>query len=725
MDVRFEIARDITENMKNRMETERIKEQYELVISGTNDGIWDWNIKTNELFLSRRWKEMLGFDDHEIKNEFASLMSLLHDDDVPGVQDYVQKYLKGEIEKFAIEFRMKHKNGSFVWILARGEALRNENGIPYRMAGSHSDITERKNAEENLRSVSEMQALLMQIALDFINVLEEDVDSAIHNSLRQLASFVSADRAYVFDYDWNNNVCNNTYEWCQEGITPEIDNLQNIPNESNREWIETHKLGQEIYIEDLSQMSPDDPSRKILEPQGIKSLLTVPLMDRDKCIGFLGFDSVLAIHKYSDKEKTLLHIFGEMLVNIANRKNLVMAKEEALRASRAKSDFLAIMSHEIRTPMNAIIGMTDLALMSDDDIARFEYLVIVKESGIHLLQVINDILDFAKIENGKLILEEHHFPIRKTFQQAERIYHLECEKAGLSLSVSLDPDIPEIMYGDDLRIRQIIINLINNAIKFTEKGGISVKAGIKRDIQLEDDEIALEITVADTGCGIPLEKQDLIFTKFEQSDMSTARKYGGTGLGLAIVKELVTMMKGHITVESTLGAGCTFNLWLVIRKGSMEQIFDRKKFIPSMGKPLNILLAEDNEVNILLATTVLERLGCSVSVARNGIEALDFLKEKNFEIVLMDIKMPKMDGIEATKQIRNGACGQDKKDVCIIGLSAHAISDIRDTGMEAGMNDYITKPIDILTLQEKIYHGMGKKLTDDPSPDLVSSGNNR
>jgi len=364
------------------------------------------------------------------------------------------------------------------------------------------------------------------------------------------------------------------------------------------------------------------------------------------------------------------------------------------------------MSHEIRTPMNAIIGMTDLALMSSDEEERYNYLSIVKDSGHHLLQVINDILDFSKIESGKLLLEESDFNFKNIFYSIENIYQFEIKKRGLSLILDLANDLPARIVSDELRLRQILINLISNSLKFTKKGNIKIKASLANDIKVNPGYSAIEIAISDTGCGIPLEKQELIFSKFTQLERSTSRKYGGTGLGLSIVKELVQLMQGNIFVKSEPNKGSEFVFKIVVKNGETQAEMLQEKKSRDMAvaerKPLKILLAEDDNTNIFLEQTVLRKLGNTVTVARNGIEVLSCLKKNHFDLVFMDIEMPEMDGFETAQRIRGGDCGKNKNDIWIIAMTAHALTDIKQKALEMGINDFITKPIDITKIQERI-----------------------
>ena len=349
--------------------------------------------------------------------------------------------------------------------------------------------------------------------------------------------------------------------------------------------------------------------------------------------------------------------------------------------------------------------MTDLSLMTDrDDLIR-EYLEIVKNSGNHLLKILNDILDFSKIEAGNLLLEKREFPLNQIFLSIDNFFRIDIEKKGITFEINSAENLPHHIIGDEVRIKQMLMNLVSNASKFTESGSITVDAKTFPDNTLPGL-IPLEISVTDTGCGIEPEKHNLIFSKFQQAEMSTSRKYGGSGLGLSIVKELASLMNGTITVESEPGKGSKFTIVIFVEEPhswseTPEKVVQTKN-ITVESPELKILLAEDDEINIRLAVTLLNKLGDDVTVARNGIEVVRELRNGSFDLILMDIEMPEMDGIEATLQIRGGRCGKDKSNIPIIAMTAHAVSDVKQKGLEAGMNDYITKPIDITQINEKI-----------------------
>jgi len=381
------------------------------------------------------------------------------------------------------------------------------------------------------------------------------------------------------------------------------------------------------------------------------------------------------------------------------KEDLQRANKEAMAAVQAKSNFLANMSHEIRTPMNAILGFNELLSQTQLDNQQQEYIKTIKSSGDLLVSIINDILEFSKLDAGKLKLESVNFNLQLLISDVVKITTAQLEGKGIQIFIDFDPAVHPFLEGDPTRLRQVLVNLLGNAIKFTQKGKIGVI--VTQDMDKSTDEvIAVRVIVRDTGIGVPQDKIEQIFKAFSQADNSTTRKFGGSGLGLTISKNLVELMGGKMWVESVEGKGSDFIFALKFKKGhpQADQNIIRQPAKEDDIKGVRILLVEDAKANQDLMKAYFEMIGCIGDYASNGLEAIDKIKNNSYDLCLMDIQMPVMGGIEATKIIRE----QVNKDIPIIALTANVMAEDRKKCMDAGMNDFLTKPINGTNLKEKI-----------------------
>lgn len=577
------------------------------------------------------------------------------------------------------------------------------------LRGVMFDITERKKKEQKLkrqqriyRQALAQQSLMSELALAFNNL--DRFEIVVKNALKAIGEHTDVSRVYIFEDDDKAEHTSNTYEWCKEGVEPQIENLQKIPYKEIPSFKRLLDEDGIIYSENIINL-PDD-IYQILQPQNIQSIVVYPVFYRKKRIGFIGFDECSEHKKWSVSELELLRslsgIFSTAFSNKKVMEHLEKAKIEAEKANEEKARFLSSMSHEIRTPLSAVINLSKLIDEENMTEEQIDYHKKIKVSADNLLNIINDVLDFSKIEAGKIELEKTTFDLHEIFGEIAQTMIPKTADKAVEIKHHIDERIEHYLYGDQVRIKQVFINLVNNAIKFTEKGHVKISAEL---VSKRKDHYSILFKVEDTGIGISKEYLSSLFESFTQEDNSTTRKYGGTGLGLTISKELIHLMDGQLAVDSTKGKGSTFSFELdmeyVTNYTAESQTNDDQDF-DAILKNKHIMVVEDNRLIQQTTKAFLQKWGINVSIASNGLECMSKLNDDNYDLLLMDNQMPVMNGIEATQKIRQ----EYKSDIPIIAMTADAVKEVIQECMDAGMNGYITKPYEPRNLRSVLVNHM-------------------
>ncbi len=604
------------------------------------------------LSLDRRWvranpaaSRIFGYD----RDELLSMRQddLAYPDESGPRDDPFQALIEGRIAEFTREKRYKHKNGSVIWTSTHVSLIRDElDSSPKHFIAQIIDITANKLAEQKLIETVERYTSLKKYNHDAI--ISFDLQGKIMNANvmaekllgRRVADMIGTPIADIIGEYHVGRILSDNENYAQ--IEGEIDSVPHVDGHT------------------------------------VEVLVTIaPIIVNQRNIGFY-----------------------LLIKDITEQKKLLIEKEAAERTNEVKSEFLAMMSHEIRTPMNGVIGMTDLLLDTKLDAEQTEYVSIIKKSGDTLLAIINDILDFSKVESGNAELVEEPFSLSGAIAETLDTLMPKALEKNLRLNVSIRPGIPQMLFGDSLKLKQILMNLTSNAIKFTPEGSISVTVD---EAEPEEDGVRLHFAVRDTGIGIPPDKVEKLFEPFYQVDHFMARRAEGTGLGLAITKKLVQLMDGEIRCEPNDGRGTVFRFHVRLHPGDKRESESCEREVAHaewQNGPLRILVAEDNDVNRRVIVRMVEKLGFRPVAVRNGEEVLEQIRRSRFDIVFMDIQMPVMNGIEATRQIHRTIPPEDRP--YIVAVTANALVGDRERYMEAGMNEYISKPLQSAVVSEII-----------------------
>ncbi len=679
------MVRDVTDRVMAELALRESEARWQFALSGSGDGVWDWNAQTNKVFFSPQWKKMLGYKEHEIGDALEEWDARIHPDDKAQCYADLERHFRGETPIYQNEHRMCCKDGSYKWILDRGKVIEwLEAGKPLRVIGTHTDISDRKRTESEL----ELQRAFLRQVIDVVpNVIGvKDAEGRILVANKAGAAMHGTTVEAMIgkrEIDFNPNF---SAEQLEEVLAV------------NRQVLQT---GEAMKI----------ASQAIVDSNGETHWYQT------------------VINPFRDSAGHISGVVGAM-TDITEIKQtelaLQQAKEVAETANQAKSLFLANMSHELRTPLNVILGFTQVIrrdpLFSSE---HQETIQIIHRSGEHLLHLINDILDLSKIEAGQATLEENSFDLFALVNSVEEMLRQPAESKGLQFQVALEPEVPQYITADSNKLRQVLINLLSNAIKFTDQGKVTVrvKRGDKAassDEKFEtyennaSDREALVLEVEDSGIGIADDEVETIFKAFTQSRAGKVTP-GGTGLGLTISRHFVELMRGKISVHSTLGQGSLFQVQIPVQLAQPNHLSvpksQRQVVGLTPGQPLyRILVVDDRLENRLILVKLLAQVGLEVREAENGQEAIAQWQQWRPHLIWMDIRMPIIDGYEATRQIREleQSLGDDQATVTkIIALTAQASMSDRTLTLVSGCDDFVSKPFRAGMLYEKLAEHLG------------------
>jgi PAS domain S-box-containing protein len=633
--------------------------RFQLVSRATNDGIWDWDLLAGDVWWSDNVQTAFGYAPNEIKPGFEGWESHLHPEDRERVTGKLAAAIASGAESWSDEFRFRRRDGSYANVLDRGHIIHDSAGRPIRMVGAMMDISQRKQAEAELEFRNVLLTTQQEASIDGILVVGEN---------GKMISF-------------------------------------------NQRFVEMWGIPADVIAEKSDERALQAAMGKVADPerfvQGVKLIYQSHGATRDELNLADGrtFDRYTAPLLGADgKYYGRVWYFRDMTERRRVLDEIQKAKSAAEAANRAKSEFLANMSHELRTPMNGIMGMTDLALDTELSSEQREYLTMVKISADSLLTLINDILDFSKIEAGKLEFESIDFNLRNSLETTLKVFATRADEKGIELNCDVHPDVPETLIGDPTRLRQIVVNLVGNAIKFTERGEVTVEVACESK---ESNGLMLHFSVRDTGIGIPPERQEVIFEAFTQADGSTTRRYGGSGLGLTVSRRLVNMFGGHLWLDSVVGQGSTFHF--TVRLGVGAESGWAVPLVSTDLQGVSVLVVDDNATNRRILDEQLTRWHMKPTLAADSRTALQHLQQRveagnPFPLVLIDSKMPEMDGFTLVEQI--------KQDPRLATLKMMMLTSAGQRGDAArcrklGVAAYLTKPIGQSELLKGILHVLG------------------
>ena len=665
------VARDVSRRVALEAELKTREGQLWFALNEAMDGLWDWDIPSSHVFFSPQLKRMLGYGPDEMAPDLTTWAHNIHPDDASRVQHLLDQHLQGRRARYEAEYRLRNRNGQYLWVIDRGRVCeRDAQGVPTRAVGMVQNVTQEREARAALQRSEMAQRTLIAALPDVIMRLDRDGRHLfVSENITTLTPIpVSA-------------ILGRTHE--------EL----GLPEDQCRYW-------DGLLAEVLRSGEPQESSFEIDTPRGRRtvSCRTVPERDIDGTVR-----SVLAICRdVTERRRAQAELarHRDHLEELVAQRTaaLTQAMAAAESANRAKSRFLANMSHELRTPLGAIIGTAGLARDRATDATLRQQLDTMQQASQHLLGLISDILDLSKIEAERMVLQDAAFELETVLDSVQHLVGARALEKGLTLQRTLDPTLEgSVWLGDALRLKQVLLNLVDNAIKFTARGGVQVHARL-----LPED--LLRFDVVDDGIGVADADRERLFRPFEQADDAAGHRQSGTGLGLAIARELVRMMGGEIGVDSEPGRGSRF--WFTVRLRRAGRLAGVPALAgaedPGLRDALSrdfagsaVLLAEDDPVSREICTELLQRAGLVVTSAEDGETAAKLAAQRAYALIVMDMQMPRRGGLEVTAGLRAAGPNQHTP---VVALTANAFDDDRQRCLDAGMDAFLTKPIDIALL---------------------------
>jgi two-component system sensor histidine kinase/response regulator len=638
-------------------------------------GSWEYDVVADRTVWSDELFRIYGIDPDEFRGDYEAFLEFIHPEDRDDVRAAVASTFDGP-DEFAWQARVVRGDGGERWCRGLGRVERGADGRPVRMIGTDQDITEQVRADQQLAEASRRLSLLRDVA-----------EVANKSTVLTEALILTA------------RVIEKTPGWLM--VSAVMSDDRGGPSTMPLSYDPALGIGEPDHdLVERARRQGTPVTVPLPGREATHSMVAIPIRDAEQvaCV-------IVAVGNESppdEHSEDLTAQIAAMLGRVAERERaaaeLAEARDQAMEASRLKSEFLATMSHEIRTPMNGVIGLTDLLMRTSLDPQQRRLAEALHGAGATLRGIINDILDLSKIEAGKLELELVDFEVRPVIEQTIHLIRGQADEKGLDLQVSVADDVPTYVRGDAGRWAQVLSNLGSNAVKFTDTGSVTVSVTVAR---VDADGAVLETVVEDTGPGIPADAQLRLFDAFTQADPSTTRRHGGTGLGLTIARQLVDALGGELGLKSEPGTGSRFWFTSPFRcaTGDAREERGASEGVRPAGAPVQrILVVEDNQVNQMVAVGLLESAGYAADVAEDGLEAVAAMAgDHGYAAVLMDCRMPRMDGFTATRAIR--AQERPGVRVPIIAMTASALQGERERCLEAGMDDFLTKPVDAARLQ--------------------------